>query len=299
MRQEFTARAIREDTYLITGGTIGCDCYLLVGSSEALMVDAGCPEGDIRAFAQSLTEKPVRAVVNTHSHFDHTGGNGYFERVLASPRAIPSLKNTMGEPPERYPLDYTPTPVMDWDLLDPGGRPLRILELGSHSPGSLAVLDESRRLLFCGDEVDSGQCLLLPGFAEKPGQVHARPASTVEGCLRAMERLRSLRGAFGAICPAHNGSPVDRVYLDWFAALCRGILSGEIVGEADCSSGTYGPGDTHYPYPGAGYLRASYRGASLVYSRFLLREEELMGAESLPPATPLHLISSYSIGGAL
>lgn len=67
------------------------------------------------------------------------------------------------------------------------------------------------------------------------------------------------------------------------------------MGEADCSSSTYGPGDTHYPYPGAGYLRAAYKGASLVYNQFLVRDADLIGTEELSPATPLHLISSYSV----
>jgi len=48
-------------------------------------------------------------------------------------------------------------------------------------------------------------------------------------------------------------------------------------------------------YPGAGYLRAAYKGASLVYNQFLVRDADLVGTEALSPATLLHLISSYSV----
>ncbi len=288
--QPFQARYIAGGTWIVSGE--GCDCYLVEGDREALMIDAGMATANIRAFAQGLTDRPLKRVVNTHSHFDHTGGNGFFDEVLATPQAARSLKNTMGDPPDRYPLDYRVTPIADGDVLDLGGRRLRVLELNCHSPGDVALLDLDRRLLFTGDEVESGQVLLLPGYAEEPGQIHAKPAATVESCLRTMERLAALRGQFDALCPAHNGSPLDPVYLDWFIALCRAVLDGQ-EGTSDCSSPSFNSGATHFPYPNAGYRRAVHKGASLVYCRALLRDADLVNASDLPPATPLHLISSY------
>ncbi len=290
VNQPFQARRIAPGTWIVTGE--GCDCYLLEGDREALMIDAGMSTADIRAFAQGLTDRPLRRVVNTHSHFDHTGGNGFFDEVLATPRAARSLKNTMGAPAAWYPLDYRVTPIADGDVLDLGGRRLRVLELDCHSPGDVALLDPDRRLLFTGDEVESGQVLLLPGYAEEPGQTHAKPAATVETCLRTMERLAALRGEYDALCPAHNGSPLDPVYVDWFIALCRAVSEGQ-VGDPDCSSPSYNSGATHFPYPHAGYRRAAHKGASLVYCSALLWDADLANAGSLPPATPLHLISSY------
>jgi glyoxylase-like metal-dependent hydrolase (beta-lactamase superfamily II) len=290
----FTARLITRGIWQISD-SIGGDCYLLSGKDEAVMIDSGQPLENIRLFAEAIAEKPVRRVINTHSHFDHTGGNGYFETVYGTRAASRSAKNTMGELPALYPLNYHYTLVEDGDIIEIEGRPLKVVELSCHSPGDIAVIDLAGRALFCGDEVDSGQVLLLPGYAERPGQIHGAPAATVETCMRTMERLIALEKEFDLLCPAHNGSPIDTIYLDWFRTLCRGIMDGTIKGNEDCTSPTYYPGITHYPRPDAGYKRARYKGASLVYQGRLIHDADYGIADQLPPATALHLISAYSI----
>jgi len=169
-----------------------------------------------------------------------------------------------------------------------------VLELDCHSPGDIVLLDVKHDTLFCGDEVESGQVLLLPGYAERPGQIHASPAAAVETYRRALETMRGHGRAFDRLCPAHNGSPLPPVYLDWFATLCDKILSG-LVGDPDCASPTYRREVLHFPFPEAGYRRAKYEGASLVYNERLLWEKDRAAGLDLFPATPLHLVSAYSI----
>ena len=82
MTYPFRFRKFAPRTYVIQGA--GADAYLLEGDREAIMIDAGCSTENIRAFAQSITELPVRRVINTHSHFDHTGGNGYFDVIYGT-----------------------------------------------------------------------------------------------------------------------------------------------------------------------------------------------------------------------
>lgn len=53
----FTSRQITPNTFIISGA--GCDSYLLLGKEEALMIDAGQSEHNIRAYAQTLTSLPV------------------------------------------------------------------------------------------------------------------------------------------------------------------------------------------------------------------------------------------------
>lgn len=289
----FSIRLICENTWIISGE--GCDCYLLEGQKEAIMIDAGGSSENIRAYAQSFTSLPLKRVINTHSHFDHTGGNGFFEEILCTEKISRSAKNTMGEDPAKYPLEYTFTLVEDGDIIDLGGRKLKIIELDCHSPGDIVVLDMTRRMLFVGDEIDAGQVLLLPGYAEQPGQIHAKAAASVETCLRTMRKLEAIKPQFDAIYPAHNGSPITNVYIDWFITLCEGIMNGEIVGRKDCTSPSYSTQATHYPYPFSQYLRGEYKGASLVYCSKLIRDADYDDADMLLPATPLHIISSYFI----
>jgi glyoxylase-like metal-dependent hydrolase (beta-lactamase superfamily II) len=288
----FSVRFIGRDTWLIQGE--GCDAYLLPGDEEAVMIDAGCSTENIRTFAQTLTDLPVRAVVNTHSHFDHTGGSGWFETVYQTAGVARSAKNTMGAPRALYPLDYAPTLISGGTVLPFAGRPLEVIELNCHSPGDVVLLDLKHATLFTGDELESGQVLLLPGYAERTGQIHASPAAAVETYRNAVRAMRSREAEFDRLCPAHNGSPLPTVYLSWYEALCEAILAG-LEGDPDCASPTYRREVLHFPFPEAGYRRARHMGASLVYNARLLRESDRSGGLNFFPATPLHLVSAYSI----
>ena len=106
----------------------------------------------------------------------------------------------MGECRDLSLLDYGFTYVTDGEILPIEGRPLEIIVLNCHSRDNLAVLDRKSRLLFVGDELDAGQVLLLPGYAEQRGQLHAVPAASVETYLGALNRLAQYRDAFDFRC---------------------------------------------------------------------------------------------------
>ncbi len=56
--------------------------YLVVGNARAVLLDTGMGIGDIRAEVERLTTLPI-VVVNSHSHYDHIGGNYQFAEVWA------------------------------------------------------------------------------------------------------------------------------------------------------------------------------------------------------------------------
>jgi glyoxylase-like metal-dependent hydrolase (beta-lactamase superfamily II) len=66
------------------------NCYVIEGDDLAVLVDTGLGVADVRAAAESVTERPI-LVVNTHSHSDHRGGNWRFEDVAAHPLAADVL----------------------------------------------------------------------------------------------------------------------------------------------------------------------------------------------------------------
>src|SRR3954470_24508964 len=56
----------------------GSNNVAIVGDREVLVVDTGTSPAAARAFIEELklvTKKPIRYVVNTHFHYDHTDGN--------------------------------------------------------------------------------------------------------------------------------------------------------------------------------------------------------------------------------
>src|ERR1700675_3042846 len=60
------------------GGNIGVS----VGEDGIVIGDDQCaPLAEkIQPALRQITDKPVRFVINTHWHFDHTGGNAYFQK---------------------------------------------------------------------------------------------------------------------------------------------------------------------------------------------------------------------------
>jgi cyclase len=71
---------IADGVYYATGG-FGSNNVVIVNDDDVLIVDTGTSPAAARAFVadiKMLTSKPVRYVVNTHWHFDHTDGNSIF-----------------------------------------------------------------------------------------------------------------------------------------------------------------------------------------------------------------------------
>src|SRR5687768_6570463 len=72
---EIRATKLTETTYMLTGS--GGNLGLSVGEDAVFLIDDQfAPLTDrINAAIAKITPKPVRFVLNTHWHFDHTGGN--------------------------------------------------------------------------------------------------------------------------------------------------------------------------------------------------------------------------------
>ena len=140
-------------------------CYLLVGEEKAMLIDTAYGEGDLRAMVESITDKPVM-VCNTHGHFDHTGGNALWEEAWMSEEAAKDAKNAFGPEMQKrfnempHP-DYKINVLHDGDVIDLGGRKVTVVSIGCHHKGSLAYIDDKSRCVYSGDELESGQVLLL------------------------------------------------------------------------------------------------------------------------------------------
>src|SRR5579872_6579704 len=71
---------IADGVYYATGG-FGGNNPIIVNEHDVLLVDDGTTPAAARALLADLklvTDKPVRYVVNTHFHYDHTDGNSVF-----------------------------------------------------------------------------------------------------------------------------------------------------------------------------------------------------------------------------
>jgi glyoxylase-like metal-dependent hydrolase (beta-lactamase superfamily II) len=65
----------------VTRPGLGSNNVVIVNDTDVLVVDTGTSPAAARAFVEDikkLTDKPIRYVVNTHWHYDHTAGNQIF-----------------------------------------------------------------------------------------------------------------------------------------------------------------------------------------------------------------------------
>jgi glyoxylase-like metal-dependent hydrolase (beta-lactamase superfamily II) len=188
--------------------------YLIIGSDSALLFDTGNGIGNIRAIVDQLTDKPVQ-VLNSHSHFDHIGGNFQFKKIL-SPSTKFSVAKSLGDYSEALKIEvseealckglpvgvtqenhhnepYSITAaVKDGDIIDLGSRKLEVLLIPGHTDDSVALLDEDSGLLWTGDT-----------FYEGPIWLYS-PETDLREYKKSLARLVDLVPKLNALFPAHN-----------------------------------------------------------------------------------------------
>lgn len=206
------------DTCVIQYGE-GLYTFLLLGEEKALLIDTGYGRGEFPNLVDELKGDRELMVVNTHGHYDHTGGNPWFPKVHMHENAKAYANHSFGPVDEAwfanmpYP-DYEMIPVEDGHIFDLGNRQVRVLHTPAHCDSSLSFIDRGRRLLFAGDEFDSGQAN-LQDFA------------SVGAFLKNMKRLKSLEGEYDWILPSHNGCPICKEYIDDFITAAQHVVDGK------------------------------------------------------------------------
>ena len=219
-------------------------CYLVVGRSRAMLIDAGIGVGNLTALVDSLTKLPL-IVVNTHGHPDHVGADYQFSEVwmperdtavyrsmnpLATPDLMAYVESNAGSfkyeksVVERNIGDirnYSPFKIrlfnagQTWDL---GGKIIRTVELGGHTPGSMMFMDDADGILFSGDALNGYLWMWLD---------HSLPLEEYEKNLAAaIPEIGHLKRIFGG----HEFRPegVEIYQAERMLKDVRTVLAGEI-----------------------------------------------------------------------
>lgn len=191
---------------------LGVRFFLLTGSREALLVDSGMEVHNALEIAQTLTKLPVK-LLNTHADMDHIGSNAEFETAYMHPAEC--FNYYKGEE-----AHGGITPVWDGDIIDIGDRPLEVISLPGHTPGSIALLDQKRRVLISGDPVQDGAIFMFGPQRE----VHAYQYS--------LEKLEKMSDRFDLLYPSHGRFPIAPSQIGALHEGMERILKGEIVPES-------------------------------------------------------------------
>jgi len=146
----------------------GSNAGFVIGDDGVLVVDAFFNQDAARALVSEirrLTPKPIRYVVNTHYHADHTGGDQALRDAGAIIIAHRNVRgwvrvnniNLFGDriaPELKARIEALPLPdlVTDKDLtVWLGSRKVVVQTVLGHTGGDLTIFVPDAKVLFCGD----------------------------------------------------------------------------------------------------------------------------------------------------
>lgn len=200
----------------------GVRFFLLEGSESALLIDSGMT---VRALdiVRGLTELPV-ALLNTHADRDHVGSNEQFASFYMHPLEEEQYRSQGGK--------GQILPVTDGDVLDLGGRKLQILHVPGHTPGSIAVLDRTSRILISGDPVQQNGRIFMFG-----------PKRSMQLYIAGLMRLENQSDEFDELWPSHADLPIGPEFITACRKGAQRILEGQVRG---CPGEVHGHACTVY-----------------------------------------------------
>jgi glyoxylase-like metal-dependent hydrolase (beta-lactamase superfamily II) len=159
--------------------------FLLVGDKKSILIDSGMGWYPLRPLIEEITQIPCQ-VINTHSHFDHVGGNAEFDSVAMYDH--PDCKRVAEQgfsheflsrwatrehftkPVPTRASSYTIPPFHNVHFFSTGAVfhadpfTLEVLHTPGHSDDSVCLFDSGQGWLFSGDLLYDG-----PIYIEKDG----------------------------------------------------------------------------------------------------------------------------------
>ena len=202
---EIQAEKLSDNVYVLTGAggnmgvSIGDDAVFLVDDQFAPLTPK------IEAAIAKLTAKPVRFVLNTHWHFDHTGGNESFGSAGALIVAHESVRKRMSaegfieflgmkfraEPRQALPV-VTFTRDVTFHI---NGEEVYVVHLANaHTDGDAIVHFRKSDVVHMGDIFFNGR---YPFIDTSSG-------GTVEGVIAAADRVLQFSSERTRIIPGHG-----------------------------------------------------------------------------------------------
>jgi cyclase len=144
----------------------GGNILVQTGDEGVLVVDTGLAmyADKVLATIRTLSNKPIRYVVNTHFHADHTGGNEVIGKagsttqgnptpIIAHENVLTRMSAPVGErtlaPTAAWPTDSYVTPSKDFFF---NGEPIMLFhDAAAHTDGDSIVLFRRSDVLVAGD----------------------------------------------------------------------------------------------------------------------------------------------------
>jgi len=206
------------------GGTVGGNVAVVVGDDAVIVVDDMFPQmyGKIKAAIASITPLPVRYVVNTHFHRDHTGSNEAFakdgaivvaqenvKRVLAAGSRSGLNCAVVAPAPEAALPQQTYTDAMTLQIK---GRTAELKHpVDVHTDGDTTMFLPDANVLIAGDVVF---------FARYPN-IDFLYGGSIDGMIRGTDELLDFAKEDTRIVPGHGPAGTKAMLRDYRVMLAE------------------------------------------------------------------------------
>ncbi|HXB20940.1 MAG TPA: MBL fold metallo-hydrolase [Candidatus Solibacter sp.] len=170
---DFTVKKIGDGVYAAVSpdsSKAGSNAGFIVGSNGVAVVDTfqdAAPAKDLLAEIRKITELPIRYVINTHYHLDHTGGNAVFAQAgatILAHRNVRAWERTENlkffgkdpKPEARARVEALVLPDMLYSEavdLYLGSRLVQVRYMLGHTGGDSVVIVPDANVVFGGDLV--------------------------------------------------------------------------------------------------------------------------------------------------
>src|SRR5262245_2368500 len=190
-----------KNTYMLEGA--GGNVTVAVGTDGVIMVDAQfAPMHDkLKAAIAKITNQPVKYVINTHYHGDHTGGNAAFGKEGVTIVAHQNLRNRLANPPAgangqtpaAAPTEALPKQVYtDRTTVSVGGRTAQVVHIAAHTDTDSVVYFPDANVLAVGD---TGGPTRYPNIAL---------GGSIDGMIAGTQTYINMANAQTKIVPGHG-----------------------------------------------------------------------------------------------
>lgn len=152
--------------------SFGANAGIIIGQDGIVVIDTLISAKQAKTFIEdirAISDKPIKYVVNTHRHLDHTFGNSEFaklgaiiishsideEQLVTSEAAMLNIAKNFGLTEKDMvgtAVAYPELTFNDRMVIDLGGQKIELIYAGaSHTNDSIIVYVPDKRLMFTGD----------------------------------------------------------------------------------------------------------------------------------------------------
>jgi len=221
--QEIQTVKINDSFYILMGGPAQGNIAVSVGNDGLLLVDSMYAQmhQKIMGALAKISTKPVRYVVNTHLHGDHTGGNEAFAKLGAVIISHDNMRKRMLPANNATPVAGLPAVTYaDSMTLHFNGEEIYIFHPEpAHTDGDSIVYFRHANVMHVGD---------VPASLRYPN-IGVNEGGTVDGMMAAGRQVMKIANADTKIIPGHLGPVVGfkeiQQQLDMFTAVRDRVLT--------------------------------------------------------------------------